>query len=39
LADLMKNYFANVIGKSEVSDFVQSVRKSLGSWRTGLACR
>lgn len=30
MADLSKNYFSSVIGKSEVSDFVQSLRKSLG---------
>ena len=31
IVDLMKNHFAGVIGKSEVSVFVQSLRKSLGS--------
>lgn len=30
MADLTKNRFASVVGKSEVSVFVQSLRKSLG---------
>src|SRR5215470_17288067 len=30
MADLMKNYFASVIGKSEAWNFVRSLRKSLG---------
>jgi len=31
MSDLSKNHFASVIGKSEVWDFVRSLRKSLGS--------
>jgi hypothetical protein len=31
MADLMKNHFAIVIGKSDVWNFVRSLRKSLGN--------
>jgi hypothetical protein len=39
MADLTQNHFASVIGKSEVLDFVKSLRKTLGSWRFALSMR
>ena len=41
MTDLPKNHFSSVVGKSEVSDFVQSLRKSLGNYiarRPNLDC-
>jgi hypothetical protein len=42
MADLSESHFASVIGKSEVSDSAQSLRKSFGSLKvdslTGFDC-